>query len=124
MAISLNSKTYNFAGFTAPLYFTQYWERSGTYATSFSPLTVKVDAINKAGQSKVRWKLKVPIVATESTECACVGSVIDEDIVDIVITNGKGTTSARRADILARVQALVLTSEFTGSVNNLVQPSA
>lgn len=124
MAITLNTKTYNFAGHQAPIGQSVYMERSAGIPQGFSPLSVKVEEPNAKGQSKVRWKLKLPVLVTETTACACEGDVASEDFVDLIVTFGKGNTTARRTDVLDRLQDLVLTTEFTSSVTSLLQPSA
>ena len=66
----------------------------------------------------------MPVLVTETTACACEGDVASEDFVDLIVTFGKGNTTARRTDVLDRLQDLVLTTEFTASVTSLLQPSA
>jgi hypothetical protein len=124
MSIVLNSKTYNFRGFQAPTNFSLYLETSGGVPSSFSNLTAKVTDGGAKANTQVRWKLKVPTVQTEADACSCPGTVLDDTTVDIVITMGPSVTAAKRADVLARLQALVLKTEFTVSVTDLVQPSA
>lgn len=124
MAIVLNTKTYSFRGFLAPNSISSYLETSGGVPSSFSPLTAKVEDGGSKGNTKVRWKLKVPTVETDPSACACPGDVIMDDYVDIVFTFGPKTTLAKRTDVLTRIQQLVLKAEFTASVNDLVQPSA
>lgn len=124
MAITLNTKTYNFAGHQPPVNQSVYMERSAGIPQGFSPLSVKVEEPNAKGQSKVRWKLKLPTLVTETSACACEGDVASEDFLDLVVTFGKGNTSARRADLLARLQDLVTKTEFTASLTSLLQPSS
>lgn len=124
MSITLNTKVYNFAGHQLPIGQSVYVERSAGIPQGFSPLSVKVEDQNSKGQAKVRWKLKLPTLATVDSSCACTNQVLAEDIVDIVVTLGPGSTVARRTDILTRLQDLVLKTEFTSSVTSLIQPSA
>lgn len=124
MSIVLNTKTYSFRGFLAPNSISSYLETSGGVPSSFSNLTCKVEDGGSKGNTKVRWKLKVPTVETASSACACPGDVLMDDYVDLVITLSPNTTAAKRTDILTRLQELVLKAEFTASVNSLTQPSA
>jgi hypothetical protein len=124
MSIVLNSKTYNFRGFQAPNNFSNYLETSAGVPSGFSNLTAKVEDGGAKANTRVRWKLKVPVVQTEADACSCPGTVINDTTVDIVVTMSPTTTAAQRADVLARLQALVLKTEFTVSVTDLVQPSA
>lgn len=125
MSIVLNTKTYNYDGFT-PQALSMYTERSSGVATGFSALTARVESgnISSGAKTKVRWKLKVPVIQAEASECACPGEILREAIVDLVVTFDPKCTSAERTDILDRLQDLVLTPEFTGSVTSLVQPSS
>lgn len=121
MPITLNTKPYGFAGFT-PASISQYFNRPAGPATGFSPLTVRVED-GKADQ-KIRWKLKVPVVATGDSACSCEGSVLRTDFVDIVVTVSKSSTAAERADLALRIKDLAASTEFQSSISNLVQPSA
>lgn len=125
MSITLNTKTYNYSGHT-PQQLSVYTERSSGVATGFSNLTNRVeDGNNSSGaKTKVRWKLKVPVVQAAESECACPGDLLREAIVDLVITFDPRASATERTDMLDRLQDLVLTTEFIGSVTNLVQPSA
>lgn len=125
MSITLNTKVYNYAGHT-PQSLSMYTERSSGVATGFSPLTSRVEDGNIASgaKTKVRWKLKVPVIQAAESDCACPGEVLREAIVDLVVTFDPKATATERTDILDRLQDLVLTPEFIGSVTSLVQPSA
>lgn len=122
MAITLNAKVYSFSGFLANAIST-YFERSAGVPSGFSALTSKVEN-SSTGNTKVRWKLKMPVVATVDSECACVGSLLREYILDIVVSVPAGSLAAERTDLQARIEDLVTSPEFSGSVTNLVQPSA
>lgn len=124
MAIVLNTKTYNFRGFQAPNSISNFLETSAGVPAGFSNLTCKIEDGGSKSATKVRWKLKVPTVATEASTCVCPGTVINDDFVDLVLTFSAGTPLAKRTDVLTRLQQLVLKAEFIASVNDLVQPSA
>lgn len=125
MSITLNTKVYNFAGHT-PQSLSLYTERGAGVATGFSNLTSRVEDgnISSGAKTKVRWKLKVPVIQAAESDCACPGDVLREAIVDLVVTFDPKATATERTDILTRLQDLVLKTEFTASVANLVQPSA
>lgn len=123
MSITLNSKVYDFAGFDAQS-LSNYKYTAGGIPTGFGRLTAKVDDGGISANTKVRWKLKVPVVATEDSECACVGGVLREYIVDIVITVPPGSLSAERTDLEAQLGDLVASSQFATSITSLTQPSS
>jgi len=122
MSITLNTKVYSYDGFTNQA-ISQYSDRSSGVPAGFSPLTAKVEDGGPASNTKVRWKLKVPVVAAEDSECSCAGSLLREYIVDIVFTVPPGSTTAERTDIMDRVQDLAANAQFVASLVNLLQPS-
>lgn len=123
MPITLNTHVYSYDGMTAQAV-THYSDRSGGVPSSFSPLTSKVEDGNAKSNTKVRWKLKVPVVAATDSECACAGSLQREYICDIVVTIPPGSTLAERTDLEARIGDLTANAAFAASVINLIQPSA
>ena len=123
MSITLNSKVYNFAGFDTQQ-LSNYVNRDSGVPTGFSRLTARVDDGQGSANTKVRWKLKVPVVASEDSECSCAGALLRDYIVDIVVTVPPGSTSAERTDLEVRITDLVASPEFSGSITNLVQPNA
>lgn len=123
MSITLNSHVYSYDGFTNQA-ISQYSDRSGGVPSSFSPLTSKVEDGSSSSNTKVRWKLKVPVVATVDSECSCAGTLLREYITDIVITVPPGSTAAERTDLEARISDLVASPEFSASIISLVQPNA
>lgn len=123
MSITLNSKVYNFAGFDTQSV-SNYANRDSGVPSGFSKLTSRVDDGSASSNTKVRWKLKVPVIATESSECACEGALLRDYIADIVVTVPPGSTLAERTDLEARIVDLVASPEFSGSIINLIQPNA
>lgn len=121
MAITLNTKTYNWAGFTAQA-IAMYREVSAGIASGFSVLTGKVDVSDKT--SKVSWKLRLPLIQTTGDACACPGDVVRESIVDIVIRMDPKLTAAERGDLAIRVKDLAASTEFQSSISSLTQPSS
>lgn len=123
MTISLNDVAYSFAGFLAPNSISQYIAYASSTGTP-AGMSVLTNKIDRGETVKVRWKLHVPIVATSDSDCACVGQVLRDPIVDIVFTIPQGSLGTERTDVLERIQDLVLTPEFAASVVNLVQSSS
>lgn len=121
--MDLNSKSYAFAGFNQQGQ-SVFRESSGGIPTAFSYLTNKVTTKGAKANSEDRWNLSVPHAADSASACACPGDVLGTDYVSINISLSPGTTATQRADILKRIQDLVLTSQFVNSVNGLTQPSA
>lgn len=130
MAIVLNSVTYNWAGFD-PSSTSRWTATAGGIATSFANLTARVTiggtegkGVNQTARtSKVKWRLVTPVIATEDSDCACVGSVLRTSYVDVAADFAPTANLAERTDVLARLRALVLTTEFGNSFLNLVQPA-
>lgn len=125
MSIVLNSKTYNFAGFDQNGV-SVYKETSSGVPGGFSYLTCRVStpATDKA-DAKVMWRLTMPILAAADSSCSCEGSVLRTyRFDDGKVTIPSGSLAAERADFLARIQALVDTTQYAASINSLVQPTS
>jgi len=125
MSIILNSVTYNWVGFD-PSGTSRWTATAGGLATSFSNLTerVTIGTLGANGvpqMSKVTWKINIPIVATEVTGSAPVGSVLRTAYWETKADLHPASTLAERTDLLARIRALVLTTDFGNSILNLTQ---
>lgn len=124
--IVLNGKTYTARGIVNSI--SQWVEESLGVVSGFSPLTGSVklgrtaSKAQPAARSVVKWVINLPTVATEASACACPGDVLASSLADITLRIDPLATAADRADLLARVQGLVLKTEFTASVTSLAQP--
>jgi hypothetical protein len=95
--------------------------RTAGVVNGFSTLTGRVN-ITDNKKTVVGWKLTLPILVAEDSPCGCAGAVARTSIVDITVRYDRSATAAERADVLKRVQDLVLTTQFAQSVSSLVQP--
>lgn len=123
MSITLNTKVYSYDGMTNQA-ISAFSDRSGGVPASFSPLSAKVEDGSASSNTKVRWKLKVPVVATVDTDCSCAGTLLREYIVDLVVTVPPGSTLAERTDVLTRLQDLSVNAQFEASLEGLIQPAS
>jgi hypothetical protein len=126
MSITLNSVVYNWAGFDQSG--TSRWTATAAgVASAFSNLTARVTFGTSLGKdlrpSRAKWRIQIPVIATEDSACACVGSVLRTSYVDIVTDFAVSATLTERQDVLARIRALVLTTEFGNSLTALTQPA-
>jgi hypothetical protein len=124
MAITLNSKVYNFIGFDKNGV-SVYQETSAGVPTGFSYLTCKVTQSSGTADAVVRWRLTMPIVAAADSACSCTGSILrtykfDEGKIGIP-TNG---SAAERTDFAARLTALAANATYIASITTLTQPSS
>lgn len=122
MSITLNTKVYTFSGFVQNI--AQYLNRGAAAASGFLRLTAAIDGGTGTNPYKVRWKLKLPTIATSSDPCACEGAVIREAFADIVVTIPSSMTGAERTAMAVSLADLCDTPEFQASVADLVVPSA
>lgn len=129
--MDLNSKIYAFAGVVGTA--TRYAYRALGLPQLFSWVTAAVveKTTGKATQGKsqpkttsVRWNLRQVIPVPEDSSCGCEGDVKAQNTAYIEFVIDGASDAAARADLLAQVQDLVLTAEFTASVTNLEQPYA
>lgn len=122
MSIVLNGKTYNFIGFDRNGV-SQFQETSSGVPGGFGYLTCKVDAGGK--DPTVKWRLTMPVLATEDSACGCVGTLVRmyrfEDGKTSLPSSG---TTLERTDFEQRISDLIATAQYTASIVNLVQPSA
>lgn len=124
MAIVLNGKTYNFAGFDQNGV-SLFKETSSGVPGGFSYLTCRVSDATGGANAKVVWRLTMPILAPEDSSCSCEGNVLrtyrfDDGKITIPATG----TVAERTDFQARIEALTATTQYEASIVSLVQPTA
>lgn len=124
MAITLNSVVYNWSGFDQSGV-SRWTATASGVASAFSNLTARVTVSTSSGknqsQSKVKWRIQIPVIATEDSACGCVGSVLRTSYVDIAADFGATSTLVERQDALARLRTLVLTDEFSAGFTALSQ---
>lgn len=123
MAISLNAKSYSFAGFNATSQ-SVFKYTGGGLPSSFSYLTTKVTTPTGGKDSVARWNLSIPHVASEASACACPGGVLGTDYIQIQASISAVTTAAERTDIWTRIRDLVASPEFKASIEGLTQASS
>lgn len=120
MSLSLNGKTYTGQGYNA-----QGWsvwsEVSGGIAAAFSYLTNRVIVGTGKKATTNRWNLAVPVTVPEDSACGCEGELIGTNRAGFWLDFRPGATAAERADIYARLEALVATAAVETNSNNLVQ---
>lgn len=124
MSITLNSKVYNFTGFDKNGV-SIYNEVSAGVPTGFSYLTCRVTTPQGSSDSTVRWRLTMPVIATDDTEGVPIGSLLrtyrfEDGKVGLPSTG----TAAEREDFQARVTALTATTQYIASLETLVQPTS
>ena len=126
MPITLNTVVYSFRGISQPGNLSVYSNQDAGMPSGFSMLTAAVNGLNPGAKGSIRtsWKLKLPVVADTATACACPGDVLDEYIVDVIVTAPRKSVAAQRTEIRKRIQSLVLAPEFVASIEGFVQPSA
>lgn len=120
MSIVLNSKTYNPIGYDQNAV-SVFIEQSSGVPAGFSRLTDKVNAGNSKSDGSVKWKMTIPVIATEDSSCACSGEALRTYYVSIDVSVPSGSLKAERDDVLARITDLVATTQFASSISSLVQ---
>jgi len=98
----------------------RFVERSEGVARYFRVLTNSVNYNKTSERTNVKWKLVLPFPSTAPAECPCDGTIPFADtIVNIDIRVDGRAPVGYREDIVAAIRALVLTTQFTGSVEAL-----
>lgn len=98
----------------------QWWERSGGVVGAFSALTARINY--NPTKTVVAWKLVVPVTKEDDSACGCEGEVVRTTIIDISVRSDRTATAAERLDVMERISDLVASTQFVGSITNLVQP--
>lgn len=123
MSITLNTKVYNWGQFD-PSGTGRYFNSGTGVPSSFSNLTAKVTYGQGGKSSRVKWRLVLPVVATEASACACPSDVLRTHYVDVTYDSPSTSSTAERTDVRLRLKDLIASPEFISSWDNLVQPSA
>jgi hypothetical protein len=115
--VTLNSVIYAPAGSSDGV--ATWMNRSGGSAASFSKLTEKFSDASSGGVVRIVFGLSVPVVQATDSAFAAAGTLLRSSTVQVSVWVPSGSTAAERADLLARIQALVAATPFTDAVNNL-----
>lgn len=121
MAITLNTKVYNWGQFD-PSGASRYLETSGSVPSSYSNLTAKV-TVSTGKSQRVKWRLAIPVVTTVDSACGCVGEVLRTTYVDVVADLPTTGTLAERQDARLRLAGLVSAAQFVAAWDNFVAPT-
>lgn len=117
-AVTLNTVVYSPSGSEKGI--VKWMNRSGGVAGSFSPLTQGFVSNSGARKlTKVTFRVDVPVVATTSDSCACVGSVIRDSSAQIDFWVDPNATAAERLDLFNRVKDLAASTLVQSAVSDL-----
>jgi len=101
----------------------RFIERSAGLAAYFRTLSSSVTLNTKGQRTSIKWKLVLPFPAAPTEDCPCAGELPYIDtIVNIDVRIDARAPKAFRDDIVDHIQSLVLTSQFTGSIEDLTNP--
>lgn len=112
--IVLNSLTYVGNGILNGV--NSFVNRTAGVVSAFRTLTNRISYADKV---TVHWKLVLPTVVEEDSECGCAGSLKYTNYVDITYRADRRTTAAERTATLAAVRDLVATANFGTSITDL-----
>lgn len=108
MAITLNTKVYNWANWT-PTGLSRYFN-AGTTPAAAGNLTFGSKASSK--QISDSCTLSLPVLAASDSSCACEGEVLRNQFLTIKHDTSPMTTLTERTDMYLRLKDLVLTAQF------------
>ena len=108
MAITLNTKAYNWANWT-PTGLSRYFN-AGVTSAGASNLTFGQKPGSK--QNSDTCTLSLPVLATADSSCACVGSVLRQQFLTIRHDTSLTATLSERTDMYNALKDLVLTAQF------------
>lgn len=117
-SITLNSVVYVPAGVNNGI--ATWMNRTAGVIGGFSPLTEKFSTPTAAStQTKVEFRLSIPVVATADDSCACIGDVLRTSSASISFWLNQNSTLAERTDLYNRMVALMADAVVSNGVKNL-----
>ncbi|DAD51154.1 coat protein [ssRNA phage SRR7976310_12] len=123
MAITLNTKVYNWGQFDKNGV-GQYLETSSGIPTGFSQLTAKVNGDSVGKSRKVKWRLIIPHITIVDTAFAPAGTLLGVDYINLDADLAATGSLADRQDSRLRLAGLVTNAQFISAWDNFVQPSS
>lgn len=121
MNFTLNSVVYTALGFISTGA-SQWGALASGIAGAVSRLTGRVNLPAGQNDGSVKWKLAIPIAATESDACGCVGDVMRTYYLSVEVNLPRAGTTAERTNVYEQLVDLVGDPAFKASIENLVQP--
>lgn len=116
--ITLNAKVYGPENISSGI--ASYVNRGTGIPSGFARLTSSVkNPVGNAATYRVRWDLKIPVVAGESSSCACIGDLLRQTIMSIDMVAARTSTTAERQELLDQLDDLVANADFRNSFLNL-----
>lgn len=116
--VTLNAKVYGPENISSGI--ASYVNRGTGVPSGFARLTASVkNPVGNAATYRVRWDLKIPVVAAESSSCACVGDLLRQSIVSIDMVAARTSTTAERQEHLDQLDDLIANADFRNSFLNL-----
>lgn len=113
--ITLNSKVYGPDNISSGI--ASYVDRTSGIPSSFGRLTASVKSpTGNASTYRVRWDLKIPVVATESSTCACVGDLLRQSVASLEFVLARTSTTAERQELLDQLDDLVANADFRATI--------
>jgi hypothetical protein len=116
--VTLNTKVYGPENINSGI--ASYVYRGTGIPTGFARLTASVKApTGNAATYRVRWDLKLPVVASESSSCSCVGDLLRQSVASLDFVLARTSTTAERQELLDQLDDLVANADFRASILNL-----
>lgn len=118
----LNTKTYVGRGVSNLI--AQWANMAAGVLAGIAYVTGKVRLPSRKGEKVlIDWRMRLPVVTTEASACACPGEAIDEIDCYIQVRATQGVSQAVRTDFALQVKDLVATTDFQSSIINFTQPT-
>ena len=108
---TLNGKAFGFKGSKGNV---ESWKYSATGSVNgASVLDHELSqTVGGGASSRQSWKLAVPVLATEDSSCACVGSVLRKSTLDLVYNSSNLSTTSERQEVLDELDDLIADADF------------
>lgn len=121
-SVTLNTKVYNPRGTQGGI---STWQNVGdaTFGGATTTLTESVRGPDSSGNTRVRFLLTIPKLATADSACGCIGQPIGKPAkFEIIADVPSSLTAAERDDLRLRAQGLAAHAITTAAIKDL-EPS-
>lgn len=120
MALTLNTKVFNFSGVVNAI--ATFLNTAAGVVGGFKTVSASIRLTPE--KSRVTWKAGFPVVAAEESACSCPGQVLRRLDADFNIRMDPSATVAERTDFALSLKDLVASPEFQASIISLQTPAA
>jgi hypothetical protein len=120
-SITLNSVVYSYASDQGGII--TWRDTTGGIPTGFGTITMRMGLTpSKDGPYRVELGLRLPVVATDDSDCSCAGTLLRYENVRVSVELPQTGTAAERTDFAVRLKDLLANALVQAALSSLVRP--